>query len=39
VSTHELLGLLDSIGEVRRGDIDLAHTGMQPLERIRVGGC
>src|SRR6266496_1245246 len=30
---HELLSLLDSISEVRRRDIELAHAGMQPLER------
>src|SRR6266571_9148705 len=35
---HELLGLLDSIREVRRRDIELAHAGMQPLERIGVAG-
>ena len=29
----ELLGLRDSIREVRRRDIELAHAGMQPLER------
>jgi hypothetical protein len=35
---HELLSLLDSIREMRRRDIELAHTGMQPLERIGVVG-
>ena len=28
---HELLGLLDPIREVRRGKIEPAHAGMQPL--------
>ena len=32
------VGLLNSIREVRRRDIDLAHAGMQPLERIGVVG-
>ena len=35
---HELLGLLDSIREARRMDIELAHAGMQPPERIGVLG-
>ena len=35
---NEMLGLRDSIGEVRRRDIDLPHAGMQPLERVRVVG-
>ena len=33
---HELLRLGDSIGEMRRHDIQLPHPGMQPLERISV---
>jgi hypothetical protein len=32
------LGLIDSIHEVRRRDIELAHAGMQPLERSGVVG-
>ena len=35
---NELLRLRNSIREVRRRDIDLPHTGMQPRERIRVVG-
>ena len=34
----ELLSLRDSVGEVRRRDIELAHAGMQPPERMRVAG-
>jgi hypothetical protein len=37
-ASHELLSLCDSIHEMRRRDIELPHTGMQPLERIRVVG-
>jgi predicted translin family RNA/ssDNA-binding protein len=33
-----VLGLVDAIGEMRRRDIELAHAGMQPLERNRVVG-
>jgi hypothetical protein len=33
---HKLLRLGDSICEMWRHDIELAHSGMQPLERIRV---
>jgi hypothetical protein len=33
-----LLGLRDSIREVRRRDIELPHAGVQALERIRVVG-
>jgi hypothetical protein len=35
---HELSGLLDSIREVGRRDIELAHAGMQPRERTGVLG-
>jgi hypothetical protein len=35
---QELLGLLDSIREVRHRDIEGAHAGMQPLERGGVVG-
>ena len=35
---HELLRLLDPIREVRRRDIERAHAGMQPLERVGVVG-
>jgi hypothetical protein len=35
---HKLLSRLDSIREMRRRDIELAHAGMQPLERIGVVG-
>ncbi len=35
---NESLSLCDSIGEVRRRDIERAHAGMQPLERVRVVG-
>jgi hypothetical protein len=35
---HELLSRLDTIREMRRLDIDRAHTGMQPLERMGVVG-
>jgi len=35
---HELVGTLDSIGEMRRRDIEFAHAGMQPLERVGVVG-
>jgi hypothetical protein len=35
---HELLGLFDPIREVRRRDIERAHAGMQPPERIGVVG-
>ena len=31
---HELSGLLDPVREMRRTDIDLAHAGMQPFERV-----
>jgi hypothetical protein len=31
---HELLSRLDTIREMRRLDIESAHTGMQPLERM-----
>ena len=34
----ELLGLGDSIREVRRRDIERAHAGVQALERVGVGG-
>jgi hypothetical protein len=30
-----LLSFRDSVREVRHSDIDLRHTGMQPLERLR----
>ena len=33
---HELLRLGNSIGEMRRRDIELPHPRMQPLERIRI---
>jgi hypothetical protein len=29
----------DALGEVRRRDVDHPHASVQPLERIRVGGC
>jgi len=32
-----LLSLLNAIGEVRRRDIERAHSGMQPPERMGVG--
>jgi hypothetical protein len=32
------LGRLDAIREVRRRDVELAHAGMQPLERSGVAG-
>ena len=35
---HKMLSLFDSIGEVRRPDIELAHASMQSLERIRIVG-
>jgi hypothetical protein len=35
---HELLSRLDTIREMRRLDIESAHTGMQPLERMGVVG-
>ena len=35
---HELVGRVDAIGEVRRRDIERAHSGVQPLERDRVVG-
>ena len=35
---NEPLGLLDPIREVRRRDIELAHAGMQLLERTGVLG-
>jgi hypothetical protein len=35
---NELLSLLNSIREVRRRDIELAHAGMQPPERTGVAG-
>ena len=35
---NELLGLRDSIREMRRRGIELPHAGMQPLERICVVG-
>ena len=38
VARYELLSLLDSIREVGRRDIELAHAGMQPLERTGVVG-
>ena len=34
----ELLGLRDSIREVRRRDVEPSHAVMQPLEGIRVVG-
>ena len=33
---HELLSRVDAIREVRRRNIEIAHAGMQPLERIGV---
>ena len=36
VARNELLSLLESIREVRRRDIELAHAGMQPRERTGV---
>jgi hypothetical protein len=38
LSCGELLGLVDAIREVWRRDIELAHAGMQPLERSGVVG-
>jgi hypothetical protein len=35
---YELLSLLNSICEMRGGDIEHEHAGMQPRERIRVVG-
>jgi hypothetical protein len=35
---NELLSLLDPVREVRRGDVELAHAGVQPLERTGVIG-
>ena len=35
---HKVLSRFDSIGEVRRPEIELAHAGMQSLKRIRVVG-
>jgi len=35
---YELLSLLDSICEMRGGDIEHEHAGVQPRERIRVVG-
>jgi hypothetical protein len=32
------LSFRDSVREVRNSDIDLRHTGMQPLKRLRVVG-
>ena len=33
------LGFADAVAEVRRNDVELRHTHMQPLKRRRVGGC
>ncbi|MFD2356124.1 hypothetical protein ACFSTC_52950 [Nonomuraea ferruginea] len=35
---HESLSLLDPVREVRRRDVELAHAGMQPPERVGVVG-
>ena len=35
---NQPLGLRDSIREVRRGHLDLAHGGMQLFERLRIFG-
>ncbi|WP_175436730.1 hypothetical protein [Streptomyces hawaiiensis] len=35
---HEVFGLLDSVREVRRRDVELAHTRVQQVERVGVAG-
>jgi hypothetical protein len=36
---NELLGLGDAVGEVRRGDSEPPHAGMQPCERVQSAGA
>jgi hypothetical protein len=33
---HQALSLFHPVGKVRRPDLELAHPGVQPRERIRV---
>jgi len=34
-----LTGFRGAVAEVRRNDIELRHTRMQPLKRLRISGC
>src|SRR3954453_9714992 len=36
MASKEPLGFADAVAEVRRNDVELRHTHMQPLKRLRV---
>jgi hypothetical protein len=39
MASDEPLGFSDAVAEMRRNDIELRHTHIQPFKRLRVGGC
>src|SRR3954453_15746780 len=39
IASEEPLGFADAVTEVRRNDVELRHTRMQPLKRLRVARC